>query len=202
MLELDHLVVAASTLELGVKWTEQKLGVAMQAGGKHPFFGTHNALLKLGETSYLEVIAIDPDAPAPIRARWFALDTFAEEPKLIHWVARTDDIEARVLKFENLGRILEASRADLRWQITVPDDGHLNEYGLIPTLIEWHGIHPTSKLESRGCKLLSLRALHPEPEHLQRTLEQLGIQATLEVSYAPTPRLIAKIQTPQGEVEL
>ena len=113
MLELDHLVVAASTLELGVKWTEQKLGVAMQAGGKHPLFGTHNALLKLGETSYLEVIAIDPDAPAPIRARWFALDTFAEEPKLIHWVARTDDIEARVLKFENLGRILEASRADL-----------------------------------------------------------------------------------------
>ena len=62
--------------------------------------GTHNSLLKLGERCYLELIAIDPEAAAPARPRWFDLDRpamralLAQQPRLIHWVARTDDIEA------------------------------------------------------------------------------------------------------------
>jgi hypothetical protein len=36
--------------------------------------GTHNRLLKLGEGFYLELIAIDPQAPPPGRPRWFGLD--------------------------------------------------------------------------------------------------------------------------------
>jgi hypothetical protein len=202
MLELDHIVIVATTLEQGVFWTEQKLGVKLQTGGKHSMFGTHNALLRLDEKVYLEVLAIDPDAPTPTRARWFGMDYFSGEPKLIHWVARSQNLEPQVQMFPELGRIISASRGDLHWQITVPDDGHLNSNGLIPTLIRWQGIHPTTILESRDCKLIRLSALHPEPEHLKRTLEQLGILAALEVSYAPTPQLIAIIQTPQGEVEL
>jgi len=96
----DHLVVAAATLEQGEDHLESLLGVRPQRGGKHVAMGTHNSLLKLGERSFLEVIAIDPDGAAPARPRWFALDTDAlqaslrEAPRLIHWVARTDDIDA------------------------------------------------------------------------------------------------------------
>lgn len=203
-LELDHLVIAASTLAQGVSWTEQKLGVKLRAGGKHALFGTHNALLKLGEQTYLEVIAIDPDAPAPIRARWFELDHShqLEQPKLIHWVARTQNLEARVPAFPFLGRILEASRGDLRWKITVPDDGHLNFGGLIPTLIHWDGVHPTTMLESSGCELLRLVGHHPEANRLLQTLELLEATDLLEVAKAQTPRLQALIQTPHGIAEL
>jgi hypothetical protein len=204
MLELDHLVVAANTLEQSVIWLEQKLGVKMQAGGKHPLFGTHNALLKLGDSAYLEVISIDPDAPKPNRARWFELDHVhkLEQPKLIHWVARTDNLETQVREFPMLGGILEATRGNLGWQITVPDDGHLNFEGLIPTLISWCGVHPTSQLEGQNCKLLRLEGYHPEPEVVNDTLEQIGAQSILEVSYALTTKLTAIIQTPRGRVEL
>ena len=75
-----------------------RLGVAPVPGGKHALMGTHNQLLGLGRETYLEVIAIDPAAPAPGRPRWFALDSPAmrsrleKGPALIHWVARSDDI--------------------------------------------------------------------------------------------------------------
>jgi hypothetical protein len=204
MLELDHLVIAAKTLEQGVNWLEGKLGVKLQAGGKHPLFGTHNALLKLGGRSYLEVISVDPDAPTPTRARWFELDHAhkLEQPKLIHWVARTENLEARVSNFSMFGSILEASRGNLNWQITVPDDGHLNFEGLIPTLITWHGIHPTSQLEDQHCKLLQLQGFHPEPRLVNDTLEQIGAQSMLEIVKAPIAKLKAIIQTPHGRVEL
>jgi Glyoxalase-like domain len=203
-LELDHLVVAVRTLEQGVLWLETKLGVKMQVGGKHPLFGTHNALLKLGESTYLEVISVDPDAPTPTRARWFELDNvhLLEQPKLIHWVARSENLEARVLEFPDLGRVHEASRGDLRWQITVPDDGHLNFAGLIPTLISWNGIHPTMQLESKGCEILQLQGCHPEPKLVNDTLEKLEAKSLLEVFYAPISKLKAVIQTPNGRVEL
>ena len=203
-MELDHLVIAAKSLEHGVTWLEDKLGVKLQTGGKHPLFGTHNALLKLGENSYLEVIAVDPDAPPPSRARWFELDHAhkLEQPKLIHWVARTDNLETQVHHLPMLGNILEASRGDLSWQITVPDDGHLNFEGLIPTLISWRGIHPTSQLEDHHCKLLHLRGYHPELQAVKDTLEQMGAQTILEVEKAPVSKLSAIIQTLYGSVEL
>ena len=76
--ELDHLVVAAASLDEGVAWCERTLGVTPGPGGRHPLMGTHNRLLALaGEAfpaSYLEIIAIDPDAAAPRRVRWFGLD--------------------------------------------------------------------------------------------------------------------------------
>ncbi len=204
MLELDHLVIAAKTLREGVIWLEGKLGVKLQAGGKHPLFGTHNALLKLGDSTYLEVIAVDPDAPKPTRARWFELDHthLLEQPKLIHWVVRTENLEARVSRLPMLGKILEASRSDLSWQITVPDDGHLNFEGLIPTLISWRGIHPTSQLEPQNCKLLQLQGFYPEPQAVRDTLGQLGANCLLEILKAPIAKLSAVIQTPNGRVEL
>jgi hypothetical protein len=204
VLELDHLVVAAKTLEQGMVWLETKLGVKMQVGGKHPLFGTHNALLKLGESTYLEVISVDSDAPTPTRARWFELDNVhsLEQPKLIHWVARIENLEARAAQFPFFGSILKASRGDLRWQITVPDDGHLNFSGLIPTLIAWNGIHPTSQFESSQCELLQLEGYHPKPEIVNDILEQLEAKSLLEVFYAPISKLKAVIQTPNGRVEL
>ncbi len=45
------------------------LGIAPGPGGVHPFMGTHNRLLRLGPRLYLELIAIDPDAPAPAQPR-------------------------------------------------------------------------------------------------------------------------------------
>ena len=98
-LAIDHLVVAARTLEEGARWLEERTGVPAVPGGRHALMGTHNRLVALQGGMYLEIIAIDPQAPTPGRPRWFALDTPAmrarleQGPALVHWVVRTPDIE-------------------------------------------------------------------------------------------------------------
>src|SRR5690606_18671603 len=93
---IDHLVVTAPDLDTGAAWVKSLLGVEPVPGGGHAAMGTHNRLLKLGPSSYLEVIAVNPAAPAPTRPRWFALDELepGEPPRLATWVVRTTDIEA------------------------------------------------------------------------------------------------------------
>src|SRR5207244_2336804 len=96
----DHLVVVARTLEEGAAWIRERLGVEMLAGGRHVTMGTHNRVLPLGQGSYLEVIAIDPEGRAPSRPRWFALDDpatvrlLSTGPALLHWAERTSELEA------------------------------------------------------------------------------------------------------------
>ena len=57
---IDHLIFGAPDLQAGVTLIEEKLAVKLNTGGQHPDFGTHNALFKLSEHTYFEVIAPDP----------------------------------------------------------------------------------------------------------------------------------------------
>ncbi len=99
--EIDHLVIAARSLDEGVRWCEATLGVTPAGGGAHPLMGTHNRLLNIAADGfprcYLEIIAIEPGKP-PTRAaglrRWFDLDDAALQaalaqrgPRLIHFAA-------------------------------------------------------------------------------------------------------------------
>ena len=208
--ELDHLVVAAAALEQGCDWLESGLGVRPQPGGKHVAMGTHNALLRLSPTTYIEVIAIDPAAPPPARPRWFDLDdvrmraTLAEGPRLVHFVARTRAIDAlrRVARIDP-GPVHPMSRGDLHWRITIPDDGHLPGAGLVPTLIEWpDAAHPAARMPDARLSLAALAGEHPDPAPVRAALAALGLGDTLKVTYGRHPRLAAMIRTPRGVVTL
>jgi len=169
--QLDHIVVTARSLSAGVTWAEAVLGVPLQAGGEHPRMGTHNALLRLGASTYLEVIAVNPAVPAPRRPRWFGLDRLASDasPRLASWVARTEDIEAATSLERSLGQIEGMSRNDLRWLITIPADGSLLAEGVAPTLIEWQTAqHPALLLPDRGCTLVQLAGFHPDSDRNKR----------------------------------
>jgi hypothetical protein len=162
--ELDHLVVAARTLEEGAAWIAASLGVQTIPGGKHAVMGTHNRLLALGGRRYLEVIAIDPLAPRPSRPRWFGLDEpamharLSRGPSLIHWVVRTADIGRALADSPEKIDVLDLERGDYRWRIGVPPDGRLPCGGRCPTLIQWQGAaHPSDRLPASGCELLDLR---------------------------------------------
>jgi hypothetical protein len=163
--EFDHLVVAARTLDEGRAWVEAKLGVPMGGGGKHATMGTHNRLLRIGPREFLEVIAIDPEAPAPQRPRWFELDSqamrarLAQGPALVHWVERTGDIEAALRDYSQPVEILDLSRGAHRWRIGVPRDGSFPGAGALPTLIQWEaGPHPADVLPDSGCRLKDFHA--------------------------------------------
>ena len=209
-LAIDHLVVAASSLPAGIDWVAGRLGVRAQPGGRHVAMGTHNALASLGSRLFLEIMAIDPDGAAPARARWFDLDEprmrarLAEGPALIHWVARTNDIDTDATRAGiDLGAIMPMQRGDFAWRITVPDDGHLPERGLVPTLIQWPDRrHPADGLQDEGVRLVALAGEHPEPAPVRDALAALGLSETLKVTYGRTPRLAAMLRTPRGTVTL
>ena len=206
----DHLVVAAATLEQGEDHLESLLGVRPQRGGKHVAMGTHNSLLKLGERSFLEVIAIDPDGAAPARPRWFALDTAAlraevqEAPRLIHWVARTDDIvAARRACPVYCGEIHAMARGAFEWRITIPADGRLPGDGVLPTLIQWADErHPADAMPDVDVRMVALAGAHPEPDAIRSALAALSLSDTIKVTYAATPRLATMLQTTRGPVTL
>lgn len=170
MLRFDHIAISAESLQAGVDWVEAALGVKLQGGGKHGAMSTHNRLLSLGDL-YLEVIAIDPEAPPPGRPRWFALDAFAGRPRITNWIVESDDLPADLARApQGCGEIMALSRGDLRWRMAVPADGRLPYDGAHPALIQWDGPHPAPRLTDAGIRLNCLTICHPEGDKLAAAL--------------------------------
>ena len=208
--ELDHLVLAATTLADGIEYVADLTGVAPRPGGRHVAMGTHNALLRLGTRAYLEIIAIDPDGAKPLRPRWFDLDDIALQselmvrPQLVHWVARTTDIDrATAVCPIPLGNVTPMERGDYRWRITIPDDGKRPGKGVVPALIQWDvPAHPADRLPASKVSVAQIAAAHADPASVRAALVALGLADTLQVTYDRNTRLAAMLRTPRGMVTL
>lgn len=197
MFELDHIAVSAAHLGDGAAQVEAALGVPLQAGGEHPQMGTHNRLLGMGPADYLEVIAIDPAAPAPAWPRWFGLDGFAGAPRLTNWICRVDDLDSALGALPpGAGKPMDLARGDLRWRMAVPESGLLPFDNLFPALIEWRGPRPHGRLSDSGCRLRRLEVFHPRAEALRALLPLADARVTF---HAGEPALRAAIATPGGE---
>lgn len=209
---LDHLVIGTASLADGVPWLENLFGVPLGPGGTHTRMGTHNRLLRTGKHSYIELIAIDPDAEPPASRRWFGLDDPAvaatlSVPRLLTWVVNTTDITqaARLLPLSP-GRLQAMTRGDLHWLITIPDDGKLIASGAYPGLIEWpSGTHPTNRMPMSNVALTGLELCAPNADQIQAGLEGIGFyfaRNAVRVSPSKGPCLKASLLTPRGEVYL
>ena len=203
--ELDHIVVTAPNLKVGVEWVRDVLGAIAELGGEHSSMGTHNCLLKLGDAVYLEVIAPNPNANKPEQPRWFELDHLQRNspPRLAAWVARTPDIHsAHAACGDLLGSIEPMSRGDLNWSIAFPEDGRLPLAGIAPMLIEWPlNIHPVTRMRDTGCSLLLLEGFHPDPPKISAVLESIGFEGEMrvrELGDGARPYLVAHIRTRDG----
>jgi hypothetical protein len=227
--QIDHLVVMAASLEQGVQWCEDTLGITPGPGGEHEKYGTHNRLFKIATPqfplAYFEIIAINPQAVIPKRAqvpRWFDMDdaslqkAVAQGPRLVHFVSSTEDVKAarHVLRTQGIerGQVVHASRKSskgtLNWQITVREDGERLFNGCLPTLIQWGKpeatdplrLHPRNSLPRSGVTLQSLTVSHPSGAKLQAAFEAIGL-ADIAIETGPA-NLVASLQTPKGLVQL
>jgi Glyoxalase-like domain len=227
--QIDHLVVMAASLDQGVQWCEDTLGITPGPGGEHEKYGTHNRLFKIATPqfplAYFEIIAINPQAVIPKRAqvpRWFDMDdaslqkAVAQGPRLVHFVSSTEDVKAarHVLRTQGIerGQVVHASRKSskgtLNWQITVREDGERLFNGCLPTLIQWGKpeatdplrLHPRNSLPRSGVTLQSLTVSHPSGAKLQAAFEAIGL-ADIAIETGPA-NLVASLQTPKGLVQL
>ncbi len=227
--QIDHLVVVAKTLDLGVQWCESTFGITPGPGGEHAQFGTHNRLFKIATPghplAYLEIIAVNAGAAnrlvAPAK-RWFDLDddalqaAVAAEPRLVHFVVSTDDIQAgraalRALDIER-GPAVQASRHSrrglLQWQITVRADGQRLFDGALPSLIQWGKpgdadplrLHPRNSLPRSGVSLQNMTVTHPSADKLRLAYEAIGLDG-IGIESGPA-NIKATLQSPRGLVEL
>jgi hypothetical protein len=208
---LDHLIVAASTLDEGVYWARQTLGVDATRGGQHLTMGTHNALVKLSDSTYLELLAIDPSLPAPAHPRWFMLSEPAVKqrlkargPQLVGWVARTDDIDNANKVFG--GQMQDFKRNQYRWQMALPEGGKLHEGGAVPVLLHWKSVlHPCQALPDAQCRLVQLELTVRNPDETELLLKAIHFQMDKSVRLIisrGTPALRAIIESPLGRIEM
>ena len=213
-LQLDHLVIAAHTLEDGVDWCGTLFGVRPAGGGEHVFMGTHNRVFAISSDSfplaYLEIIAIAPALPAPTRPRWFDLDDGAMQqrlktkgPQLVAWAARGEDIGPLAAAMRDagtdVGGVMDAERMTptglLRWRIALRVDGQRPCGGAAPVLIEWNARHPTDGMTGSGVRLESLQVGVAAPDRL--------LPAPVQQASAPDAApLVATFATPRGRVTL
>ncbi|PTX04884.1 VOC family protein [Pararhodobacter aggregans] len=204
MIALDHIALAALSLDEGSAAIEAALGVPLEPGGRHAQMGTHNRLLSLGPGEYLELIAIDPEGQAPDRPRWFDLDAFAGETRPQCWILRTDDMEAALARAPAGTGVPTLFRRDaLSWTFALPDSGQQPFDGTAPALIEWGEgmVHPSVRLPDRGVRLTGVTLRHPRPDVLRQALAGLIDEPRLTVETG-APGIAFAFDTPNGPREL
>ena len=208
----DHIVVAARTLDEGAAWCEATLDALPVEGGRHATMGTHNRLLGLGPGGYgrmyLEIIALDPAAPPPARARWFDLDSpalqaaIAASPRLVHWVARSNDVDAAIAALRASGHdpgdAVAAERMTahglLRWRISLRADGRRPAGGAVPLMIEWGAEHPSDRLPESGVSVARVT--------LGGVADNVAALLGVSAAAAGSPPLGVSLETRRGRVEL
>jgi hypothetical protein len=203
---VDHLIFAGPVLEDGIDLIEERTGIRPAPGGRHPNWGTWNASIGLGPSTYLEVIAPDPESNVSAVQRPSVFN-HGETFRLNGWIAKCSDIDTASKKALeagfDLGPVIEGSRSrpdgvTLHWRLT--DPMHRNCDGIVPVLIDWGDTpHPASSVPA-GCHLQELHLAHPDVEMATAILMAIGIPC--QVQEAESPSLRAVIATPAGVTEL
>ena len=201
--EIDHIVVSCDSLEQGRQWCQDTLGAEPVTGGRHALMGTHNILVNLSSPAfprcYLEIIAIDPQAPHPGRPRWFGLDRRSGPPTLAGYAVRSTRLawhrECLLERGIDPGPIISLSRGDLHWQMLVNEQAELP--GALPMLLAWGDRHPTDPMPPSG---LVLKALEVDgvPEEVSKAL---GLQGATPQSVG-LAALRVHLEGPRGGVAL
>ncbi|HYN34242.1 MAG TPA: VOC family protein [Ilumatobacteraceae bacterium] len=201
---IDHLVLAAPSLEVGIEHVRQLTGTAPIFGGRHEGAGTHNALMSLGAPTYLEVLAPDPSQPPPSALIEPGRLT---EAHLHGFAIGCNDLEAAVRDLREAGvegvtdpfamTRRQPDGTELAWQLAFIGP---NVEGARPFLISWGDTPSPAYTGAVGGQFVALRAGDPDPTAAAVPLAVLGID--VEVDASPTPWLRATIHTPSGTVEL
>jgi hypothetical protein len=198
---IDHLVYACPELDSAVAQIRAATGVQAAAGGQHLALGTHNALLSLGERTYLEIIAPDPSQPVPTEPLPFGLVELSA-PALRRWAVAPADLDAAVQASRaagfDYGPIVTGGRRttdgrELMWRMTsYPQSAAAVE----PFLIDWaDSPHPASAAPG-GLTLEEFWLSSPDPRRLHEQLRTLGLD--LRVEGADRPGLCALLSGPHA----
>lgn len=186
MIRFDHVAVGCVDLRQGLDYVRARTGLEVPVGGRHPLMGTHNLVMATGLDTFLEIIAVDPDAAKPARLRWFGLDdadvhaTLAKRARPHSWVLRSDDLDRDIniaRRFGvDYGEALDLRRGDLRWRFAVRNDGAIPLDGAAPMLMQWPDAdtHPAAGMPDLGARISRVTVATKHAETLTQMLDALS----------------------------
>ncbi|MEM6800958.1 MAG: VOC family protein [Bacteroidota bacterium] len=206
--QIDHIVYTVFDLEEAMNSFQQKLGVRPVFGGYHKTEGTKNALLKLDQGIYLELLAADDDNKEIAPPRWMGVD-FLTQAQISRWALKSDNLQkdAEILQAYNpdMGQIKGGSRAVaggglLQWELIMPLSKP--EVEVLPFMVDWSQteVHPFDQLPEMDCRLEELYMQHPDPVMVKSCFEKLGVE--LRVDESDKIGIRAVIQSPRGRLEI
>ena len=151
--KIDHFVFGANTLSEGSNTIKKILDEDLSDINTHETMGTHNRVISLG-SSYLEIIALDPQNKNANNNTWFNLsdriyrEKFLKTPKLTSFVISSDDLSSSIF-FE---KEFFVSRNKYKWFFKKPNFEYLNKnnftnINLFPSLINWQSVSPINEMK-------------------------------------------------------
>jgi hypothetical protein len=176
--QLDHIVVAARSLDEGIAQFERLTGVTPTIGGKHPGRGTENALVSLGSGAYLEILA--PQAGATLSTDDEPLRGIATLT-IIDWAIAVPEVDAAVASLQTAGFVTSPPRPGAR---LTPSGERLDwmtfalpDVRTAPFFIRWspNTRHPSTTVPS-GCTLERFVVHDPDADRLTAVLRALGAE--------------------------
>jgi Glyoxalase-like domain len=210
--DLDHIVFVWADLAQGCRWFEERTGIAPGFGGVHASGQTQNALVRVGERCYLEILA--PVGPESLDDdEWTRHARNAPHGRVLTYCMRS----AKPLA--ELGRIAERrgwgnahvqsngrTRPDgvqLRWRWLAPDA--VPFHFAFPFFIDWlDSPHPADSFDrrddARDISLSQLSVGHPRAEELALALADFGCH--VDTHPAMTCSMRVELHTPRGNVLL
>ena len=182
---------------------------ARPAGGRAPSRDGHAQPRGAARRwKFLEVIAVDEEAPPPDRRRWFGLDDVARVRRdweagrrLRAFVARTRSLDGLLARHgARLGEAVRVSRGELSWRFGLRPDGGLPEDGAVPCPIDWGAAGcPAPRMPDLGARLVGWSITHPAPAELAALYEAIGLADPPAIRPGPEVRFAARIATRSGE---
>jgi len=207
MRQIDHLVYTVPDLEAAMDWFEKLSGIRPTFGGYHTTQGTKNAVINLGNSRYLELLAADEENKAIQPPRWMGVD-FLEKAQMTRWSLKSNDLptDSTILKEyqQEMGTIQGGQRKTtsgnlLTWEMIMPLAAPQIE--VMPFMTDWQhsAVHPTDAMGEQ-CELISMAFTHPNPNLLQPTLAKLGLDIAL--TQGSNIGIKVKIKCPKGIIEI
>ena len=150
--QIDHIVYCVSDLKAAVDYFESLLGIRPIIGGSHQSKGTKNALLNLGNQSYLEILSIDEENVNFTGNRWMGIDLI-DGPKITRWSIKSKNLEedSRILNDYSsaLSHISKGSRMTrkgdlLSWKMILPASSP--EVEIMPFMTDWSDLNRTQQI--------------------------------------------------------
>lgn len=196
---IDHVILAVGNLETGMNQFEALTGVKPVVGGIHPNSYTQNALVSLGNQTYLEILA--PRTDLDSIPEWILnLDSLTP----YRWAVGTDDISSSRNKLRAAGATVsdphpgsrKTPAGDLLEWTTFGIE--TNDSPAIPFFISWGKgtMHP-SKTTPGGCTLDKLQLFSNDP-----VLSALSGLPRLEIMNAPESKMVLVLDCPKGKIIL